>query len=381
MRAAALVLALAGCPELPVVHQADKTYNGPPDNRPPPIDAAVTPPSQEEILAGIQKAMNDLDPAAHQCWAAAAVERFDIEGNLELRIAIDDKVAVDVVTDTTRNGLLVTCMKTVLEHYGWAPPLHGQTIQLPFQFRAPDGQSVIDRELEPRKVQDTIAVKVLLDENNTGNEAASMVEVTIAAGGDTRMREVDRDELWYFRDPAEVSVVHGTKAGWDPVAAGDMMLVRAHQIRDVRATANDVHAVVVYVPGGREGTARAGALPGRETTGKPQVTILPASAAKTYGPATIFLDKSIVKDAPLAASALELPVDATVPEHVHDKETELLYVFAGGGTMTVGNVSLPVTGTSVIQIPAGTKHSFAANKHTSALQIYTPAGPEQRFKK
>jgi quercetin dioxygenase-like cupin family protein len=40
-----------------------------------------------------------------------------------------------------------------------------------------------------------------------------------------------------------------------------------------------------------------------------------------------------------------------------------------------------VTPTSVIQIPPNTKHAFAATAAVRALQVYTPAGPEQRFKK
>ena len=44
-----------------------------------PADAAV---SDDEKLAAIQKAMNDLDEGAQQCWAAAATERYDIEGEI-----------------------------------------------------------------------------------------------------------------------------------------------------------------------------------------------------------------------------------------------------------------------------------------------------------
>jgi quercetin dioxygenase-like cupin family protein len=107
---------------------------------------------------------------------------------------------------------------------------------------------------------------------------------------------------------------------------------------------------------------------------------LPASGAKTYGRATIFADAGTIHDKTLAASILALPAGATVAEHVHAGETELLYVLAGGGTMTVGGVALPVTATSVVQIPKHTRHAFTAASDLRAVQIYTPAGPEQRFK-
>jgi mannose-6-phosphate isomerase-like protein (cupin superfamily) len=42
---------------------------------------------------------------------------------------------------------------------------------------------------------------------------------------------------------------------------------------------------------------------------------------------------------------------------------------------------MPVTATSVVQVPPGVEHSFEATASVTALQLYTPAGPEQRFKK
>jgi quercetin dioxygenase-like cupin family protein len=364
---------------------------------PPQPDAAVAKvavgadaaaPSQEEQLAAIQKAMNELAPASQGCWAAAAVERFDIDGELEARITIGGAAGaqVELVRDTTRNAKLGTCVRELLAKYPWAPPLHGQTIQLPFKFRAPDGQSVVDRALVPWTTQGKLAVAVLLDLANTGNEAAAMFELAIAAGGSTGMRLADRAELWYFLGAADVTWQGGKQA----VAAGDLMYVPKGGVREVRASA-DVHAVIVIVPGGNEGAARAGALPNREVTGRvkapaPQIV----HGGKTYCPpkgegappcpgvqATIAIEG---KDKPLAASLLELPEGAKVPEHVHAGETELLYMLDGAVTMTVGGVQLPVTKTSVVQIPKGTKHAATATQRVRALQIYTPGGPEQRFK-
>ncbi|MBE7451822.1 MAG: cupin domain-containing protein [Kofleriaceae bacterium] len=77
---------------------------------------------------------------------------------------------------------------------------------------------------------------------------------------------------------------------------------------------------------------------------------------------------------------LELDAGVSVPAHVHARETEALYVLAGGGAMTVAGAALAVTATSVVQVPAGVEHAFTATAATRALQLYTPAGPEQRFK-
>jgi quercetin dioxygenase-like cupin family protein len=374
---ALLALLLAACPG---------GGGGEPVMPQPPVvvaDAAVDAagPSDDEKLAAIQKAMNELDEGAQQCWAVAAVERFDIEGEIAATIDIAGagKASVAISRDTTNSKPLAACLSQLLAGYGWAPPLYGQAIQLPFRFRAPTGgQNVIDRKLVPWHGQGKIALAVLLDSLNSGNDAASLVEIAIEAGGSTGARRADRAELWLFLGNAKVS---GTA-----VAAGDMMYVEPGASRDV-AAAENVHAVIAIVPGGREGSARAGALPTQAGTGKPP-KYLPAAKAKPYciagdckkGKVTIFAEPATIPGKQLAASILEMPAGAAVPEHVHANETELLYILSGSGTMTVAGVQLAVTPTSVVQIPPNTRHAFTATADVRALQIYTPAGPEQRFK-
>jgi quercetin dioxygenase-like cupin family protein len=250
-----------------------------------PVVAAVSidapEPSQEERLAAIQKAMNELDEAAQGCWAAAAVERFDIEGEIAATIEIEraGSAKVAIARDTTRTPRLAACLVQLLAQYPWAPPLHGQAIQLPFKFRAPaNGQNVIDRKLVPWKGQDQLSLAVLLDEHNSGNAAASMLELAIAKGGATGARRAERTELWYFLGGAQVLAGAPAKLA---VAAGDMMFVPAGAVREIRATTEDVHAVVVVVPGGREGAARAGALPTPEAaavSGTGRAKLVPAAS-------------------------------------------------------------------------------------------------------
>jgi len=392
-------LAIAGCghrpePAAPAAPAASQTGRAAAGEAAASRDAAVQAPeaSQDERLAAIQKAMNELDEAAQQCWAAAATQRFDIEGELALRIDIAAGASqVTVAREAVHNPALTACVQRLLAGYRWAPPLYGQTIQLPFKFRAPDGQNTIDRSLVTWNGQAKVSVAVLLDENNSGNDAASMFELAIAAGGSTGLRGADRAELWYFLGDGTVTSLEAAGTPRQPaaprtrsVAAGDMMYVPKGAAREVGSLHGDLHAVIVAVPGGREGAARAGALPTREVSrAAPRAAapvILPAAGAKTFGPATIFADADTIHDKSLAASILVLPATGKVPEHVHAGETELLYILAGSGTMTVAGVELAVTPTSVVQIPKNTKHAFTATTLVRAVQIYTPGGPEQRFK-
>ena len=345
-----------------------------------PADAAGA--TDDEKLAAIQKAMNELDEAMQGCWASAATERFDIEGNLKVQIDIGTPSTATIIEDSTRTPRLTTCAVTVLRSYPWAPPLRGQSIQLPFKFRAPDGQSVIDRKLVAWNGQGKVSAAVLLDSSNTGNDDASMFEIAVQAGGSTGMRTAERSELWFFLGPATVGAIGAQ--GRRTVTAGDMAYVPKGGAREVIAGGADMHAVLVMFPGGREGAARAGALPTPEVnavlSAPMGAQLLPAAKAKTYGPVLMYAEPSITNDKAFAAEILTLAKGVTVPEHVHQNETEMLYILAGSGTMTVAGVQLAVTPTSVVQVPPATKHSFTASADVRALQIYTPAGPEQRFK-
>jgi quercetin dioxygenase-like cupin family protein len=344
---------------------------------------------QEERLAAIQFAMNQLDAGARLCWAAAAaVDGYQLAGEVAFTIEIAaPRATVTVARDNTKTPRLLECMQRLLAEYSWAPPLRGQAIQLPFKFRAPAGQSVINRSFVPAIAQGKGSVAVLLDERNTGNAAVSMFEVTLEAGATTELRTATRSEAWIFLsdDPATITDGRGKKT---QLAAGDTMLVPKDGVRQISAGAGVLRAVLVVTPGGEEGSARAGALPtplvSGSRTNAPALIFGRLADAKTYnladGHVRLLLDPATTKRPEISVGVLLLDGVAAVPEHQHATQTELLYLIEGAGTMVVGGAKVPITSTSAVQVPPGVRHSFAASDPVHAIQIYTPAGPEQRFK-
>jgi putative monooxygenase len=107
--------------------------------------------------------------------------------------------------------------------------------------------------------------------------------------------------------------------------------------------------------------------------------------AEGKGGARILLDESTVPGLKEAAmTELVVLPGAKVPEHTHDTSAELIYVIEGHGMMTVDGQVTPVRAGMAIFIPAGVKHSLTVDTKIEpmrALQVYTPGGPEQRFKK
>ena len=68
-------------------------------------------------------------------------------------------------------------------------------------------------------------------------------------------------------------------------------------------------------------------------------------------------------------------------EHVHDGSAELLYVVSGTGELVVDGDKYPIQPFTAVYVPPNTKHSFTAgDSQVDAIQFYTPAGPEQRFR-
>ena len=325
-------------------------------------------PGSDEQVAAIEKAMNDLAPAAHQCWAAAAVDDYQLEGSVKLLVDIreDGKATANVQEDTTRDDVLKKCLRIVAEGYRWPKPARGSAVLLPFQFSAPQGQNLIDRDLVPEHAK---GARVLLDARNTGNPAASVFElVTPVTDGLLAPTASERAEIWIDLATFEATYL-------PPKAP--------------RTPEGEKRFLIVAVPGGREdATRRAGVLPASPAQKGKGAVIVPLSKTTELkrpglGTVRILIEpvaKTGTEGAPMAASLLDIDAGAAVPEHTHDGSTEILYVVSGGGTMTVDGVELAVTPTSVIQVPPGVKHAFTASAATRAIQFYTPAGPEQRFK-
>ena len=60
----------------------------------------------------------------------------------------------------------------------------------------------------------------------------------------------------------------------------------------------------------------------------------------------------------------------------------MVLVLEGQGTMTIAGESYPIAPMTAVQIPPGVEHAvvFEGDAPVRALQVYTPSGPEQRFR-
>jgi mannose-6-phosphate isomerase-like protein (cupin superfamily) len=336
-RLAPVLVALAACGHHP----------GTSKPTPAEIDAAPEETaSDEERTAAIEQAMNTLDPVAHQCWAAAATDDYQLAGDIGVLVSVDGagKGTTEAHGDTANDPVLTRCLLSVVAAYEWPKPMHGASTLLQFSFTAPHEQNVIDRAFVP-EVDD--GARVLMDKRNTGNGALSMFELTVPAGKKLSATKSSRVEIWLYLDDPGAGSVPAAKA------LDVMYLAKGAPRAPVASDGAPLHILVVACPGGTEDATR-------------QSGVLPAGPAKVSDkPAAVV---GVPKKAPMTAAVVDLATD----DDTHATAAEMLYVLSGSGTFVIDGVSLPITATSVVQIPAGVAHSYTPSVPTKAIQLFSP---------
>ena len=84
---------------------------------------------------------------------------------------------------------------------------------------------------------------------------------------------------------------------------------------------------------------------------------------------------------------LKMSADGVVPPHVHEKEWEHMAILQGEGDFTQGvgekEQTLHASDGVIFSVPPATRHQWrpTGSRAFLGIQVYTPPGPEQRFKK
>lgn len=223
--------------------------------------------------------------------------------------------------------------------------------------------------------------------------------VELGRAGTVSMARVELPATGTFRFSAStcqevmVLVERGTaRASLTWLEAGDA--ARFHAPTVVQAMSDDgVSLFAVAVVTGRaggEGDAEPDwATAATEPSCGPLVTAVEVSNPATTGPfvrAGGALQVKIHLDAPettwASLGTLEGSPKLEVPEHIHERSAEVLWFESGSGTMLLGQRSIPIAPGTFVYVPRATVHGFIPDgtQPLSAYQVYTPSGPEQRFR-
>ena len=71
-----------------------------------------------------------------------------------------------------------------------------------------------------------------------------------------------------------------------------------------------------------------------------------------------------------------------MPRNTHPGSAEILYVVSGAGDVTIGSEKIAFGAEEALHIPDGQPHAakFTGPDKTVMLQVFAPAGPEERYR-
>lgn len=354
-------------------------------------------------LAAFAKVIQDTEGLRHECWARGAADDYRLSGRVVLAVQLGAggmPTDVDVDSDDTGDAVLTECLVAAYRQHRWPAVFDpGTTVKAPLQFDVPSGQyTVAGEHVSPRTLfEGALVVTPLLHRANTGNPGASMSLLTISGGLDVAPhRHTSAEVLVVLSGQGTVYDERGRKRGV-PVRAGDILYIPAGKAHGLVHTGDaPLEALQLYAPGGPEGrflgqgNAGTTALTDKELARPPRKVApllitneqkrAPIAIAGGKGWVRLGFDAESAGDGAAYVGAIGMQSGVVVPTHVHEDSTELLYIRAGAGVMTVGSLEYPVSAGMAVQIPPGVEHGFTASSEIDALQFYSPSGPEQRFK-
>ncbi len=369
---------------------------------PPPVPAPAPPqpaagaqadagPNLEDVrTAAFVHVMEDTAALREHCWAVGAADDFRLSGRVVLSITLGARGAptrVEATEDTANDPALTRCLVDGYKAYVWPPVFDDSTtIKVPVQFDAPSGQYTVDPALIPAETSGTapktMVYRRVLTPQNSGNSAASMTLMELSGGFDLGLHVTpDGAQVFYVAAGQGVAYDRGGVKRGHPLVTGSMVVVPANAVYDIAQTGDEALQLVrVIAPA----AVRIVDAPAKAKRHAPVMTVLDTAKLEAIsiagGKGWVEMPASAkASGGGIYAGIIGMVAGAQVPPHSHGKETELLYIYKGSGTMTVGKRQFPIEAPIVVQVPPGLQHSFVAASDVEAVQFYTPSGPEQRF--
>jgi quercetin dioxygenase-like cupin family protein len=309
---------------------------------------------------------------AHQAEVFACVQQSSKkpDGEMLVRVMVgEDQHAskADVLKDQSGGGVLGACLMAKIKAWDLKPlsAAAGDQVVFPLAFKPETLKPGEKRIVVSMAAQETNgAQRFLIDDQSVGEAPlASMSMLSLAANQQASTGpEHPQEEMALY-------VIEGSfKLGTDTINAGDVVWLGEDTPRPpiVPLAKKPLKLLEVRAHGDGKGQK---IVRGEEAKSYP----LPGGT----GTAKLLLDGTGAK---LALDVLETETGATIPTHKHATQDEELYILDGTSEMTVGKQKLDVAAGDAVRIAANATHTVKVVEPLKAIQVYAPAGPEQRFK-
>lgn len=312
---------------------------------------------------------------AHQAevFGCVAAATSTPKGEMLVRVMVGENqkpVKADILKDQTGVPSLGPCLQAKIQTWDLTSlEAHaGDQVVFPLAFKPePPLAKGEKRMLVPMAAQDTQGPqRFLIDDQSIGEPPlASMSMLTLAGNmsSPAKSRKGEEEEMvLYVLDG-------GFKLGADTLKAGDALWLGAGTDRPAIAPVDKKPLKLLEIRAHGTGTGQK---------------VVHAADVKAYkilggkGTARLLLDGTGAK---LAVDELEAEAGATVASHKHQAQDEELYFLSGSATTTVAKQKFETAAGDALRIPANASHTMKVTEPLKAIQVYAPAGPEQRFKK
>jgi quercetin dioxygenase-like cupin family protein len=364
----------------------------------------------------------------HRCFEKALADTLEVAGKIELAVDIGAEGRVTKTApalDEAQSPVLLACLQTSAATWSFAGIDPGSTVIVPLAFEgqaaqftlkaadAPDhGPGAPGSKAAPKgkkpvsspSAPPPFSVKLLVDEKTMRARQASMSLLTVAPASRIAMHRHPVSEILYvLKGHARILSQPGTPP--ERLDEGMAIFMPAGAPHVIENMGRQTPAVMLdfFVPMGPERVFRDPTDPaGRaafevmhgDATGAPAAAAPPikwglATAAKVE-PIALAGGKARVRklltpentgSGGAYLGVLEADPGAEIPRHLHPTSAELLYVVSGGGMLTIGADPIPFGPDTAIHVPENQPHlaAFSGPDKTIMIQLYAPAGPEQRF--
>lgn len=379
--------------------------------------AAAQPADSDEQRAAqaIERALQRHAPEVHRCFEQALADRLDVSGKLTVEVEIGaagrlGKAKVGDRAEGVPPGL-ADCVAAAAERWTIDGIEAGAAVVLPFSFAPQAAQFVVKvadvperGPAAPKGREPPFRVKVLADAANVRAREAALTLLTVGPASRVAMHRhpTTAKVLYVLQGVARLLGPPGTSP--QRLDEGTAIFLPPGYPHVIENMGRQTPATMlqIFAPGGPERVYRAPADPAAraefevlrdpraarapaETRGRLAVRraadVAPVPLPGGKGNVRVVLDPSVTGSGALAVDVLELDAGAELPRHDHPGSAELLYVVSGAGIVQVGREDHPFAAEHVIHIPAGQPHASRIDRAAPAIgiQIYAPAGPEQRF--
>lgn len=382
-------------------------------------NAALDTTEEARVADVLQSALVAHGAEVNRCFERALADTLDVSGKIDLSVDVGPGGKVthaEPARDEVKSPVLLACLEATALTWTLAGIDPGSTVVVPLAFEGQAAQFSIKVADAPEHGPPAppagkhhggspppvppFSVKLLVDEATMRAQKAAVAQLTIAPANRIALHKHPGAEVLYVLK-GHARVLGG--AGVEPEKLDEGMAVfipggMPHAIENMGRQSAAV-LLDVFVPPGPEKVYRDPKDPaGREAfvvihepkpanppgdklvVGTPKgEAALPLFGGKAK--ATPLLPPAATEDKSFYLGKLEADPGVQIPRNQHTGE-EIIFVMSGQGELTVGSEKIPFAADEALFLPGGQPHAvkFTGSDKTEMVQIFAPAGPEDRYK-